>query len=89
MHEFKTQGDHSYSGPPPGSRSRDGVAKASLAFRCLWLTLPLLNVLFSFRQMTPLHMAASGGHTAIVEHLVENEADVNIKAYSGVSAING
>ena len=40
-----------------------------------------------FRQMTPLHMAATAGYNDIVTCLVEKEAGVNMKANSGVSTI--
>ena len=38
--------------------------------------------------MTPLHMAASGGHTDIVRHLVENRAGIDIQDNSGVSTVD-
>ena len=37
------------------------------------------------RQVTPLHMAAEGGHVSIVEYLVDNGARMDVKENAGVS----
>ena len=38
-----------------------------------------INFEMYFFQETPMHWAASNGHTEIVQFLVENKADVNAK----------
>ena len=36
-------------------------------------------------QVTPLHMAAQGGHLNVVEYLVGSKAEMDVKENAGVS----
>ena len=38
--------------------------------------------------MTPLHLAAKGGYSKVVNYLLDQGADVNIKDHNGVNYFN-
>ena len=44
----------------------------------------LICLFLSLIQQTPLHIAAGGGYTYTVKHLVKEGADINIKDKKGV-----